>query len=771
MALAYLVGILAGSRVGWAPVALAGFAWSVLPIPLWTRPAPRIALAVVLVAGALSDAASVRSREDGCVHHISAGHLGTVTGRFLAPPGRGGGSFLLEATSEGADCRTVVRARLREGGAPLGVQVVGRGWWSPEPTGTGRGAHAGRLTLDAVSLAPATEEGDGWRGTLARARGRALARIQVQFGSAAPVVEALILARKERLDPEIRDAYARSGVAHLLAISGFHVGVLATLAAGIVRLLRCGPIARTVIPCVLVWAYVAVIGAPPAAVRAAAILSVLVASRLRGRPTFRPAGLSVVLLGFLCVAPGAATGVGFQLSFAGAAGLVFLRPRLLRMLSAWSHRSPPAAANALVTSLSATLATAPLVAWHFGELPLLGLPMTAALTPLISAAILGAVATLALDIVLPGLAALPAGGTVLLLHGATVLTTWAGAPGWTTYGAARVVVLGATAGLIVGWITRPRAVRRPRGRQASRTGPGRPTVRGSRSLLRAAPTHAMALCVAGAVGLPAAMDWAGRGSAELTMIDVGQGDALAVRSPMGRWLLIDAGPAGGRFDAGAARVLPYLRERGVDRLEALVITHADLDHFGGAESVLSAVPVESIVDPGVPAPKEPWARLLKQASSADLRWTVVDDRTEWNLDGMVVEVWRPPDSLIAESEGSGANAASLVIGLRYGSFRALFTGDAPVVVEEEAGRRFGDVTLLKVGHHGSKTSTSEAFLEAIRPEVALISVGRRNRFGHPEPEVLRRLEGTGARILRTDRHGTVRVRFHRDGSFGVRTER
>jgi len=253
----------------------------------------------------------------------------------------------------------------------------------------------------------------------------------------------------------------------------------------------------------------------------------------------------------------------------------------------------------------------------------------------------------------------------------------------------------------------------------------------------------------------------------IAMIDVGQGDAIAIRSPRGRWVLVDAGPRSERWDAGARRVAPYLEARGVREVELLVLTHPDLDHIGGAEAILREFEVAAVVGPGRPSPSRPFVSTLELADSMGIPWRAASTLGPLHLDGVTIHVLWP---IAGESApGAGANDHSVVLLLEWGAFRALLTGDAPAEVEERLADRVGPVHLLKVGHHGSRTSTSAAFLETISPSLALIPVGAGNSYGHPDPGVVERLERRGITILRSDLDATVEIRAWRTGKYSART--
>ncbi len=279
----------------------------------------------------------------------------------------------------------------------------------------------------------------------------------------------------------------------------------------------------------------------------------------------------------------------------------------------------------------------------------------------------------------------------------------------------------------------------------------------------------------------AAISFAGRGTLQIVAIDVGQGDAIALRTPLGRWLLVDAGPRGfGGSDAGASRVIPYLHARGARRLEAVVLTHPDEDHAGGLGAVLRGISAGAVLGPGVSIGQAGQMDGLAEARRAGVPWRRAAAGDEWTIDGVHFRVLHPPGragpgEAHETPDPNAPNDWSVVLEVTWGDFSALLMGDADAKVEAAVLARRAPaappITLLKVGHHGSITSTAQAFVDAVRPEYALIPVGARNRYGHPDPQVLARLEGAGTRVYRTDRHGTVALIARRDGSVRVRSGR
>lgn len=248
--------------------------------------------------------------------------------------------------------------------------------------------------------------------------------------------------------------------------------------------------------------------------------------------------------------------------------------------------------------------------------------------------------------------------------------------------------------------------------------------------------------------------------------DCGQGDSALVLAPSGRAFLIDAGPDdrlhGGTFDAGEDVILPYLRSHRILALQAVVLTHPHLDHYGGALAVTAQWPVREVIDPGWPVSAPPYLQLLRILEQRHIAYRNVreGDRLEWDP-ALTVEVFGPREKIYARSvKKENPNNRSVVLKITYGHVSFLFPGDAERQAESYLVRKFGGrlrATVLKAPHHGSKTSSTAAFLRAVRPEVTVISCGRGNRYGHPHPGTLARLGRIGTKIYRTDLDGSVDI--------------
>lgn len=738
------MGLALGFATG-AALAMLGGPWWVPPLvvlglvgaPIHASPGPEpraVFGAAAVAAGALAGAAT--GADGARCPPPEPGSLSVLEGHLLAAP-RYGSAPLRRA--DGCGTVTVV---MDAPDAPAGRGIEVRGRWR-------EGTRSFWFAGAEWDLSPGAGDASV-RWAVVRWRDGLVDRITRLYGEQAPMVTALTLARREGLDPDLRQTFARTGLAHLLAISGFHVGVMAGICHALLSLLGLSARRARLGAVGAAWGYVALIGFPDAACRAALILAFVAVARSRGHPPARWGALASALLLLLIFDPARIGSVGFQLSFAGAAGLVAWSGALRGWMRGAAPRGvPDGLLSALAAGVAATLATLPVVAWHFEQVSLVGIPATLLAGPLVAVALPGAIVSVALDFVAPAAAAFLAGGVGWLLLAMERGAVAAGSLSWAALWTTKVSVMAAALGALV-------AVSVAR----------RPWIGGQARRWLLVTYGASAI-----VAWPLALDHQGRGRAELLMIDVGQGDAVALRGPDGTWMLVDAGPpAGVGGDHGGHPVVRALRARGVRRLEALVLTHADLDHVGGAEAVLRSFQVGVVLDPALAAGKEAFVAALQAAQARGVPWRAARAGMGLSLGDLTVDVLSPGDSLL--STEPEANEASVVLLARLGRFEALLTGDAYKPLERRLAAALAPgIEVLKVGHHGSDTSTDPELLDRISPGLALISAGRSNRYGHPTPEVLARLESRGIPVWRTDQDGTVRVVGRADGRFVVRSGR
>jgi competence protein ComEC len=608
---------------------------------------------------------------------------------------------------------------------PAGATVHVAGRWVPRerPGGRPDGSLIVRTIQDTAGPTP---------GRNVRLRAWMVSTSEQLFGARAPMVDALVLGRRGGLDPELRETFARAGLVHILAISGFHVGLLTGWVVLAFRLVRCRRETSLMLGAAVGLAYVAFLGWPAPATRAAILGAVVAVAFLRQRRVQPGALLAVTCLAVMLVEPWSVTEPGAWLSAAAIWGLT--------SATRWSDRAIGGAyvVRTLAASVGATLATAPITAWTFGTVAIVGVLLNFAAIPLAAVAVPGILLTLLASPVAPFLAERFAAGTGLALAGLERLAL-AGSrvPGGALFGEERgpwvlvwVLVLGAVAWIVSDRATAPLALRR-----------------------------AVWVMVAGlwlALAAPH-LGGLGRGTGELTLflLDVGQGDATAVRTPGGGWVLIDAGPRTARRDAGRRVVTPFLARQGARRVEVLVLSHAHLDHLGGAPAILDRLRVGAVVEPGLPVPDANYLALLDRVAVEGVRWHPARAGEEWVTDGVRFRVLHPDTTWSGWRED--LNEDSLVLLIEYHGFRALFAGDAGIPAEQALRGRVGRVDVLKAGHHGSRTATGSAWLDELQPRAVVLSLGL-NRYGHPAPATLGRIAASGAVLWRTDRDGTVEVR-------------
>lgn len=582
----------------------------------------------------------------------------------------------------------------------------------------------------------------------------------------AGLAQALLLGIRTELPQPVKESFRSAGMSHLLAISGLHVGVVMALtlavASGLVG--RSNPWA-ILTAALVVWTYAVLSGLDPPVVRAAIMGSLFLAQGLLGRGI---RGLTALLLaGALMVLadPHLLGSLSFQLSFTAMAGVILGLPLigvLTAALSGQSSGSWPARwgqyglsllTASVVISTTTTLATLPLVAWHFGEIPLMSVPATVLAMPAMPAALIGAAATSVVGLLAPPLAVIVgmlawAPLSWLIWVAETMPPVLLSAP-WLTAQVAGMWLAG-TGLLAVGVSSRRvrRAVdgmrRRPRWRP-----------RGPAGLAAAGvPIAVIAILLLVGQFASARPD----GLLHVYVLDIGQGDAILVVTPDGRQMLVDGGPDPEITLAAVSSLMPP----GDRSLDVVAATHLDSDHVGGLLGVLDRYRVGTVLhgdDSANKAALYPQWRAVLRGRNHPVAAVHAGHRVQIGRD-LVVEVLHPPPEGLPGWVEPNANNGSLVLKLEYGDVSFLLTGDVEVEGERFLMAAAGEklrADVLKVGHHGSRTSTTEAFVDRVNARSAAISAGRENRYGHPHPDVVERLESSigAGQIFLTARDGTV----------------
>jgi competence protein ComEC len=581
------------------------------------------------------------------------------------------------------------------------------------------------------------------------------ARAEVALGRGMPAREAalargFVLGEDERIDPRTVEDFRRSGLSHLLAVSGQNVTLLSLLAMPVLAALGMPLRTRLVWILGLIVMYVPLAGAGPSIQRAGVMGALGVLATLGGRRASRLYALLVAGVLMLILEPRIAADVGWQLSFAAVLGILLLasplRAALENRIGARGWRRALAEGAAL--TIAATLATAPLIAFHFGAISTTTLLANLLALPAVAPAMwLGMLVAAAGQV--PGfpVEVFNAVASLLLAYIAQV-ATWCGRPTW-AYLHLRLGIAGllgsyvaiVTSAVLALQLSRRRRIATLRRRKAA-DGP-------ESGLYQRLLSHRLAIPVA--LGLVAiALAWATasggarvespRGGLRVSILDVGQGDAILLQPAGAPAVLVDGGPPGDGLEA-------RLRAAGVARLGAAIITHDQSDHAGGVRELLGALPIGHLLFAVL------GRSTLEQARAAGVMTGRLKGGSELRSGSLHLDVlWPPAELLAGPHRGEDPNQLALVMVARWRSFSMLLTADAEA---EATPLDPGPIDVLKVAHHGSDDAGLANLLDRTRPRLAVISVGAGNPFGHPTPTTLATLAAHGVRTLRTDVEGTI----------------
>lgn len=540
------------------------------------------------------------------------------------------------------------------------------------------------------------------------------------------ILKAILLGNKSELDEEVYETYRKNGISHVLAISGLHVSVIGM---GIWKMLRRSGMSYTlsgVLAFLMLFFYGLVAGFGTSVARAVFMMGLSFAAGSLGRTYDLPSAMCVPAVGLLLCYPYLLTQASFQLSFLAVGAIFFPGDYLSKR---WELNG---IAKNIFVSASIQLMTAPAVLYHSFEIPLYSILLNLVVIPLMTYVLVSGLLGTAVSFF-----SIPAGKIAL---GGAHYILW-----------------------FYRWLCE-RAERIPYGSFA----PGRPC---------AAAIGGFYVClVLGVMILGRKKKWGAAFFAvavlflirmppeglTITFLDVGQGDGIVLQSESGA-VLVDCGSSQ-KKDVGEDVLVPFLKCRGIRELSAVVVSHGDSDHVNGIRYLLreeNGIGVGALIMPEVFGQDETLADLAKLAERKGIEVLKVS-AGEWLREYLGGEIrMRCLHPSADDVEGSfERNEDSLVLELVYDDFRLLLTGDLDQNGEEAILRRetLSKVTVLKAGHHGSASSSGEAFLESLQPSSVVFSYGRENRYGHPSDEVIERCRSLGADIYETGRKGAVEIR-------------
>ena len=598
----------------------------------------------------------------------------------------------------------------------------------------------------------------------------------------AALARGMVLGQDEAIDETTRQDWRDSGLSHLLAVSGQNVMLLVALAMPLLALVRAGPLARGAALLALIALYVPLAGAGPSLQRAGVMGAAGIVAMTLSRPASRWYALLLAAAATLALNPRVSADPGWQLSFAAVAGILALgRPLGAALAGATEEllpvtRSPLARAlvrgfaEGVAITLAATLATGPLVALHFGAVPLAGLLANLLALPAVAPAMWLGMVKAALGIVggvapparavaellgppariplayLEGLAERCAGiqgsRLALPLHSAGDVA------------AAYVLIAAAILGIRHAVRRRRRAGLRPG--YAERAAAWRRAPRSFRVAVLVLILTVLALATATGLGSPSPP-----GDLTVRFLDIGQGDATLVQDGHGANALFDAGPPEGA-------VYRQLRAAGVGRLDLAVSTHQSRDHQGGFHELIGRMPIGLFLTNGYGTRDPDYHRMLHEADAAGIHRTVAEAGELLHVGRMTVRILGPPPHEPGAPPPEDPNPIGVAAVVSQGAFDLWLSADAES--DGILGYPLPPVEAMKVSHHGSADPGLPKVLDRLRPKIAAIEVGRHNGYGHPTPSTLAALSHAGVTTYRTDDDGTVTLTVDH-GAMHVTTER
>jgi len=668
------------------------------------------------------------------------GHPATIaseraTARYTATVTGDASSTLLAIDGIGT-----VRATLRERVVP-GERVVVRGRLEPfdEPRNPGEPSlreierddgFAGRLASAHV-LARAPPEQSDVRAWAARLRAAAARRIRAVIPEpSATILAGALWGERGSLPEDLHDAFQATGTVHVLVTAGLHLGIVAALVAFLLSGLGLHRVAACAAALALIVGYAWFTGAHLPSERAATMIGTALLARACGARVTSWNGLALAALVVAFLWPAAVGSASFALSFSCVAAIVLFAEPIAARLHAWPVHER--VREALALTCATQIGTWPLTAAVFSTLAPYAILANALVVPLVALVLVGGIATLALPVLAPL-------ETLLLVTVESIVRTIAAFPGaHATLATPPLAAIVAYDALAIGAAV---------------------ALRSGRTRLAAGVLFAACAIVAlpNIVHVPHGL--------EITSLDVGQGDAAVIRTPHDHIILIDTG---GELErpgvvsnaeaAGARIVLAYLRRTGIRTIDLMLLTHPHGDHVGGCAPIMDALDVRLLFDSGQQYDGRAFRDCLHEATVHNVPVVRPQRGYRWADDGVTLDILAPSLPMLADT-GDDVNENSIVAMLHYNDFRELFMGDAG---ESSEARLLTTGTelqadVLKVGHHGSQYASTPPFIAAVHPQIAIISVGRHNTFGHPALSTLETLTAAGATVYRTDRCGALTI--------------
>ena len=592
------------------------------------------------------------------------------------------------------------------------------------------------------------KEGNAYQTLLLRIREHLNGVLEDAAGETAPVFAAMVLGEKGELPKETKMLYQMAGIIHILAISGLHISLLGVGLYELLKKTGLGIWSAGFLSLTVMIFYGEMTGGSVSAMRAVSMFLIATGAKILGRIYDMMTALSVSAMILLLESPAYLYNTGFLLSFGAVLGVGAVLPVFLKFSGIKNK-----ILKSLMGSVCVQLTTLPVMLWFYGEVPIIGIFFNLLVLPTVGIVLISGVFTALIGCISPGLAvcvSLP-GRLVLFAYdklcclGTSLLfCTWT--PGqpkiWQAviYYILLFSVTGAAGFLI------------------------KKEVKNRRKLYLAKSGFVVSLAAALFV-----LSQRDRQHMEITCLDIGQGDAIAAQLPTGEVFLVDGGSSN-KKNIGQYQLLPFLKNQGISYVDAVFISHTDEDHISGVREILEymekgliSLKIGNLILPGISEKPEAWRELEALAKKVGIQVMTANRGDDFRIGDGRISVLSPEKG----ASGEDVNEDAVVFLLSYKNFRGLFTGDVGEETEKKLLSVLSDVDFLKVGHHGSGYSSTQAFLDKIKPEVSVISCSESNTYGHPSPETIKRLEKSGSRVEYTMKSGAVTV-FTDGKNVGVR---
>lgn len=547
--------------------------------------------------------------------------------------------------------------------------------------------------------------------------------LEIMPAQHAALLKSLVLGGSSDIPTSIWQDFTLTGLIHVLCISGLHTTLVAMLIMSVCRLILRNDQYAALVSIFFVLIYVLLAGLSLPVVRAGIMSSLILAGYLVGRKGHTPAIFTFTLLMMVIYKPNTVLDLSFQLTFLATGSLIFITPRISEFLS--NHIDSKPLRLSIAAVLSVQIMLLPILVNNFHQLSLISLISNLLLVPIIELIISFIIAGSIFLFIVPPLGKITLVCSSIFLDGVVYLNSFLANLPMSIISIPHLPLRAIFLYYLLLYLTLfPMTSLK--------------NIRYYKELLAALFTL-MLICIVFIQPQKLA-------SSQLHFIDVGQGDAVLLVSKNNRAILIDTGGLGPTFDIASRVVNPYLRYYGIKQIDLMILSHAHYDHAGGSIGISQNFPVANIIMPANSSEvTETLERKLTHTKfiKAELGQLNLD---EWQLDIIYLPQTTDPND-------------SLVLKARNQDFSVLFTGDIDSKVEEKLLGQLDKTTVLKVAHHGSAQSSSEDFLQLIQPTVAVISVGKNNRYGHPTTQALERLHTYADQVLRTDQHGAIVITF------------